>query len=147
MSANVTPVQSSALPSTRGLSGWIKRYPLAAFFVLAYAITWVLVLPILISQRGFGLLVLPEAILLVFFLLVTFMGPFPAALIVTGGLDGRAGVRQLLRRIVQLRFGLQWYLVALLVISLLFLAGYSVALGTEPSSRFSQNCSLVFSFD
>ena len=46
------------------------------------------------------------------------VGPTAAAVIVTAVVDGRIGIRQLLRRVVLWRVGLPWYLVALLGIPL-----------------------------
>jgi membrane protease YdiL (CAAX protease family) len=76
----------------------IRRRPLLAFFVLAYAISWVLVALVPVS--------------LVFALLALF-GPGAGALIVTGAVDGRAGVSALLRRIVQWRVGPVPYVLAI----------------------------------
>lgn len=75
----------------------IRRRPLLAFFVLAYAISWVLVALVPVS--------------LVFALLALF-GPAAAALIVTGFVDGRPGVSALLQRIVQWRVGPVPYVLA-----------------------------------
>ncbi len=138
MSAHLTAIQPSASPSTVGLEGWVKRHPLVAYFVLAYAVTWILIVPILLSQRGFGVLALPDALLLVFFLVATFAGPLGAALIVTGITEGRAGVRLLLRRFVQWRVGLLWYLIPILGYPLLFVVAYSFVLGMEPLIAFIQ---------
>lgn len=137
-------IQPSASPRSAGLSGWMKRHPLVAFFGLAYALTWMLVAPILISQRGFGLLALPDALLLVLFLVTTFVGPLPAALIVTGMTEGRAGLRMLLRRMVQWRVGLVWYLIPILGYPLVFLVGYTFALSAEPVSGLIQKGHLFF---
>jgi membrane protease YdiL (CAAX protease family) len=138
MSAIQTTSQPVGSQNTAGVSGWVKRHPLVAYFALAYAVTWILIVPILLSQRGFGLLALPDALLLVFFIVSTFAGPFGAALIVTGITEGRAGVRLLLRRIVQWRVGLVWYLIPILGYPLLFVVAYSFVLGTEPLTAFIQ---------
>jgi membrane protease YdiL (CAAX protease family) len=76
----------------------IKRHPLVIYFVLAYALAWMLI-PLVISVSvAFGLLAL--------------FGPAIAAIIVTGVVEGRAGVKVLLRRVVQWRVGFKWYAVA-----------------------------------
>jgi len=76
----------------------IKRHPLVAYFVLAYALAWVLI-PLVVSVSvAFGLLAL--------------FGPAIAAISVTGVIEGRSGVKQLLRRAVQGRVGLKWIAVA-----------------------------------
>lgn len=76
----------------------MRRFPLAAYFVLAYALTW-WVYPLLRFNPLIGLLGL--------------FGPALAAIIVTAVTDGRPGVRALLSRIVRWRVPLPWYLVAL----------------------------------
>ena len=59
------------------ISGWVKRHPLVAYFGLAYALTWVLIVPIMLSQRGLGIFNLPDPLLFVLFLLSTFSVPCP----------------------------------------------------------------------
>ena len=76
----------------------IKQHPLVAYFVLAYALAWILI-PLVVSVSvAFGLLAL--------------FGPTIAAISVTGALEGRSGVKQLLGRVVQGRVGLTWIAVA-----------------------------------
>lgn len=76
----------------------IKRHPLVAYFVLAYALAWMLI-PLVVSVSvAFGLLAL--------------FGPTIAAISVTGVVEGRSGVKQLLRRAVQGRVALKWIAVA-----------------------------------
>jgi hypothetical protein len=82
---------------------------------------------------GIGLLPydLPDALGLVLFILASLIGPNVAALVVTGLTEGRAGVRALLRRIVQWRVAPRWYLVALFANMVIWTATYSAALGPE----------------
>jgi membrane protease YdiL (CAAX protease family) len=108
-----------------GMRSVIKRYPLAAYFVLAYAFAWSLVLLTRVSML-FGLLAL--------------FGPAAAAVIVTAATDGRAGVRALFGRLAIWRVGLRWYVVALgLPASLsLGVVGLSLALGAPAAVQFNQ---------
>lgn len=76
----------------------IKRHALAAFFVLAYAISWALVA--LVSRS-------------VAFALLALFGPALAAIIVTAASEGRRDISALLRRVVLWRVGVRWYLVAI----------------------------------
>jgi membrane protease YdiL (CAAX protease family) len=76
----------------------MRRYPLVAYFVLAYALTW-WVYPLLRFNPLIGLLGL--------------FGPALAAIIVTAATEGRPGVRALLGRIVHWRVPVPWYLIAI----------------------------------
>ncbi len=144
MSATSTSVAQAAPSGTAGLVNWVKRHPLVAYFILAFAGAWVFIAPILLSQRALGVITLPEPLLLIFFLLATFMGPAPAAFIVTGITDGKDGVKQLLRRMGQWRIGLGWYLLVIVGYPLVFVGGLIVALGTDPLTTLIQNWPLLF---
>lgn len=77
----------------------IKRYPLVAYFVLAYALAWILIPLVLSVSVAFGLLAL--------------FGPAIAAISVTGIVEGRSGLRHLLKRVVPGRIGLKWIATAI----------------------------------
>ena len=144
------PTHAEARPVTvagkSGLSDWIKRHPLPAYFGLAFAGAWLFITPILLSQMGLGLVTIPDPVLSVLFLLATFMGPTPAAFMVTGITEGRAGVRQLLRRMGQWRVGLKWYLLVFIGYPAVFLLGLTVVMGGEPLSALIGNWPLVFTY-
>jgi membrane protease YdiL (CAAX protease family) len=126
-----------------GVARLIRRHPLPAFFVLAYVGAWLFIAPILLSQMALKVLEIPDALLLGLFIGATYAGPLPAALIVTSLTDGRAGVKSLLRRIVQWRGGLRWYLVVLLGYPAVYVAGYSFMLGVEPLQALLQTWPLL----
>lgn len=114
--------------------GWIKRRPLTAYFVFAYALMWMFAVPLAVSRdQGSGLLPfdLSEPIGNVLFLLATFSGPTLAALIVTAATEGRAGVWRLLKRCVQWRVRPHWYIVALFINMLIWLLAYSALMGPQ----------------
>jgi hypothetical protein len=73
------------------MSDLIKRHPLPAFFVLAYAFSW---WPVPLGAF------LPP-------------GPLFAALVVTAVVDGRSGLRALRNRLLRWRVGWRWYAIAL----------------------------------
>jgi membrane protease YdiL (CAAX protease family) len=76
----------------------VKRHPLIAYFVLAFALAWMLI-PLVVSVSvAFGLLAL--------------FAPTIAAISVTSVIEGRSGVKQLLRRVVQWQVALKWFIVA-----------------------------------
>lgn len=136
----------TSFPVTSGLSGWMKRHPLVAYFVLAYTFTWILVIPITLSQRGLGLFSLPDGLLFALFLLSTFSGPLPAALILTSLIDGPTGRRQFFKRMFQWRVGLGWYLLVLIGYPLIFLIGMTFASGAAPWIALIQKWPLLFTF-
>jgi uncharacterized protein len=78
----------------------VRRYPLIAFFELAYAFSWW-------PWPLYALDLIPGYI-------VGF-GPFLAALIVLGPTRGKAGILGLLKAMVRWRVGLVWYAAALLL--------------------------------
>ncbi len=94
----------------------VKRQPLIAFFLMAFVLTWGAgwVADTLYSGTT-------RSALLVFPLLLASPGPLLSALMVTGIVDGKAGVRTLLRRLTQWRVGWRWYAVALLLTPAMFL--------------------------
>ena len=124
MTAANPPVQAAS-PS----KGLLARHPLVFFFIFAYAGTWLLELPYVLTQDGSGLLPFSSPVLGWMMLVSIFMGPFLAAFIMTGATEGREGVGRFLRRFVLWRVGLGWYLFvligipAILVLSVIVLPG------------------------
>jgi uncharacterized protein len=92
----------------------MQRRPLGAFFVIAFATTWAYEIVV------FGVLG-AETILLS--IPATF-GPAAAAVLVTHAVEGKAGVRSFLRRLILWRVNVRWYLVALVVMPAVAVAGY-----------------------
>jgi len=127
---------------------FVTDHPLTSYFVLAYAGTWIVLLPAVLAQNGLGILPfrLPDVLaFLSFVLFSSFAGPTLAAFIVTRVISGKEGVRQLLRRYVQWRVGIHWYLIALLIFLIGFLLSTSISLGVAPLTTFIQKWPLIFS--
>lgn len=101
-------------PASRGLR---------AFFLLAFALSWLVWVPAALASRGWLPLHLP---LSVTGLLGAF-GPTAAALVMTGALEGRTGIGRLLRRVVMWRVAPRWYAFALFWPAVLSLAATLVA--------------------
>jgi membrane protease YdiL (CAAX protease family) len=100
------------------VTAFVKRHPLVAFFVLAYALTWPLIPLVSVSPLwGFPAL----------------FGPALAAIIVVAVADGRDGLRDLLGRMARWRVGARWYAVALGLPAVLALAalGLHLVLGGQ----------------
>jgi membrane protease YdiL (CAAX protease family) len=110
------------------------RHPLVLYFIIAYAGSWIVMLPYLRSADGAGLLPFSWPIpFAVSAALAPFAGPSLAAFIMTGMTEGMAGIRGLLRRIVLWRVGLRWYLFALLGIPAITVLGAVVLPGVVGS--------------
>jgi uncharacterized protein len=90
--------------------GVLARHPLAFYFIIAYAGTWLIWLPLALSEDGSGLLPFSSPLLATTFSFAAFLGPFLSAFVMTGATEGRAGIGRLLRRMVLWRVGLGWYL-------------------------------------
>ena len=107
----------------------IRRYPLVTFFLLAFAITWVVWVP---RAAGVPLGAVGQ--------LWTWM-PAIAALFAAALTGGRGAVRELGARLVRWRVGWQWYVVVILgpaafslvVAGLYALLGGSWATATHPA--------------
>ncbi|GAA4810684.1 type II CAAX endopeptidase family protein [Actinomycetospora chlora] len=127
----IAPDQPTSVPARRGL---VARHPLTAFFVLAYALSWIVWAPWVLGTTGAGWLpttVEPPA---TGYLNATaiLLGPTGAALIVTALTDGRAGLRLLGARLVRWRVSVWWYLLALVGVPLLAVLGCTVVGGVLP---------------
>src|SRR4051794_39851032 len=94
MTAANSPVQSAS-----PYKGLLARHPLVFYFIIAYAFSWLVWMPLVLSEDGAGLLSASVAIAIASF------GPFLAAFIMTGITEGREGIGRLLRRIVLWRGG------------------------------------------
>src|SRR5215207_7718974 len=102
-----TFVGSAKVVGSGGVRAWIAGHPVLAYVVGAFAGAWLFFMPMVLGQEGLGLLPTrtPFWLYVTLFLLATFSGPTLAAFVVTAVVDGKAGVRQFLRRYGQWRVG------------------------------------------
>jgi membrane protease YdiL (CAAX protease family) len=128
------------------MKSYLTRHPIVAYFALAFAGTWLFLAPIVFSQNGLGLFTftVPFGIFALLFILATFAGPTLAAFVVTGVLEGKAGVKAFLRRYIQWRVGLHWYLIALFGYLLVSIVAMTFILGAEPWLYLASNGSKLF---
>ena len=120
MTVDEAPVQPASPQA-----GLFARHPLISFFIMAYAFSWIVWSPWVLSEEGVGLLpfelggaasgLLNAAAILA--------GPTLSGLIMTVSTEGREGIRRLLGRIVLWRVGLGWYLFALIGIPVVMALG------------------------
>ena len=108
----------------------LRRHPLVTFFMLAYALTWIPVALVLVATQ-LGVLPANSPVVSITSRLISF-GPAIAAVIATAAVSGLAGVGQLLRRLVQWRVGVQYYLFAVFGILLALLIGAMVMFRGAP---------------
>jgi membrane protease YdiL (CAAX protease family) len=111
----------------------VQRHPLAAFFVLAYAGSWVMWSPWVLSQSGVGVLPyeLPSAVIAAMKQLGFLAGPFTAAYVMTRIDEGCDGTRLFWARLLRWRVHSLWYVLALLVLPVAMRIGYLL----DPETR------------
>jgi membrane protease YdiL (CAAX protease family) len=127
MSTTATPARTATTT---------RLFPLVAYFALAYALSWLILVP-----AGFGLL--PDSSAGVLSLLAPF-GPAVAAFVVTALTGGKSAIGQLLRRLVQWRVGVGWYLLVLIGVPLVELTGAFAVLGAVPLGDLALNWPALF---
>jgi uncharacterized protein len=112
-----TNSEMGALPDNAA-SGALSRHPLVFFFLIAFAGSWLVELPVVLSRTGTGLLpyTLPPVVSALTIAAATFTGPTLSAFVMSHATEGRQGPKNLLRRYVLWRVKLRWYLFVLLVI-------------------------------
>ncbi|CAA9503455.1 MAG: hypothetical protein AVDCRST_MAG05-2582 [uncultured Rubrobacteraceae bacterium] len=138
---NSAPRQNPIICSPLGRA--VARHPVAAFLLMAFVFSWTIMLPLLLSQSGFG--ILPFALpWQVFGSLMSVFGLALPAFLVTAAKDGKAGVRDLLGRVFRWRVGARWYLIALFGLLAVTLLGAIPFLGVAPLGAFARNWSLIF---
>jgi hypothetical protein len=137
------PRSETVTAPRRGIKALLARRPLASYFIIAYAFSWLAWMPLVLSKDGAGLLSYRNPIGFYTTLAIASFGPSLSAFIMTGLTEGRMGVGRLLRQLVLWRVGLRWYLFALvglpaiMVLSVIFLPGAlaSWSFGREPDPR------------
>lgn len=107
---------------------FLVRYPLQAYFLLAYLYTWAIEVPMLVATRGSS-----DTHALVGLEALAGFGPFAAAVTVLAATRGRAGVMQLLTSLCRWRVPAGWLLFALVspfavLIAALLMTGEAEAL-------------------
>jgi uncharacterized protein len=117
---------TTSTPRAAHTQSLVRRHPLISFYVLTYAVSWLLWAPLVIfGDRVPGSLAF--ILLLLGSLVPSTMGVLFVAL-----LRGRSGVRTLLGRLLHARIGLRWYLAVVALTMLAPLAvGMSILMGGD----------------
>jgi CAAX protease family protein len=103
-----------------------------AYYTLVFAISWGGIL-VAVGPSGIFSTKYKPVVLAQFVYLAALAGPSVAGVLMTGLLDGRAGLRALFSRLLRWRVGVRWYLVALLTAPLLTAAILFVLSLTSPA--------------
>jgi uncharacterized protein len=117
------------LSAPRSLQQWMMKHPLISFFILAYALSWILWIPWVATEWGLVPKVLHSTLL---HAALTF-GPTLAAYIMFRITEGRQGWRNLRSRLKLLRVGWKWYVFILLGIPAMILFGMLILPGAAAS--------------
>ncbi|HET9906168.1 MAG TPA: CPBP family intramembrane glutamic endopeptidase [Anaerolineales bacterium] len=113
----MTTVTSALSSNESGLKAFIKRRPLISMYILLFLLGWPV--QILDALASHALAPKPPDILNI----ATGLTPAIAAIAVTAILAGRASVKDLFRRFLIWRVGVQWYLTGLFLLAAVILGG------------------------
>ncbi len=118
----------------------IRRHPLAAFFTLAYGLSWLVWLPYVLSQNGLGVLPISYPVLLgqtqlAGILPGAYLGPVTAAIIVTALTEGRDGLRAWRGRLLNVRVRWTWWLGVLIAVPLAIIGATFLLPGAAAAVR------------
>jgi membrane protease YdiL (CAAX protease family) len=116
-------LSTQSTSSSRSLQQLMQQYPLFSFFLMAYAFSWIMVIPFILSDWG-----IMQGDYTVAFILKSY-GPFLAAYIMIRITAGKEGLLQFRQSIRQVRVGWQWYLIILLGIPVLIMFGIMIQPG------------------
>jgi membrane protease YdiL (CAAX protease family) len=107
----------------RRLRQMMRKHPLFFFFLMAYAFSWIVFIPYMLSEWG-----ILQGDYHPFYVIHTF-GPALAAIVMISIVEGRAGLLGFWQRIRQWRASWQWYLFILLGIPALVMLGVIIQPG------------------
>jgi membrane protease YdiL (CAAX protease family) len=115
----------------------MRKYPIAWFYILAFGISWLGMVPGALGSHGIAPFDSPYFQLLSIFYAI---GPALAALIVSQVMHGKTGVQDLNKGLIRWRVSLIWYIVAVLGSAILLivaqaateLLGFSVTIVMPP---------------
>lgn len=118
--------QSSS--NSRSLKRFMQQHSLFSFFFMAYAFSWIILIPFICSEWS----ILPHmSVYKIFFALNPFVGPTLAAYI----MNRITGENNLKNRLKQFKVGWQWYVFILLGIPAVLLFGIIILPGAITSFR------------
>lgn len=112
------------------LQSFMRQHPLFSFFFMAYAFSWITLIPYILSQWN----ILPNTnIFAIFFALTAFVGPALSAYIMGCITEGKDGWPNMKKRFRRFKVGWIWYVFILLGIPLVMMLGISILPGALAS--------------
>lgn len=126
----MTTISSIAPTTEKGLTVFIKRNPVISMSIITLLFAW----PGLVWEALYSQGLVPTQSPIVLSLLIGWV-PGIAAVVVSAIVAGRAGVRELLGRLLVWRVGIQWYLVGFFLLAVIILGGIGLHVffgGTMP---------------
>ena len=116
----MTAVTTSPTTSTDSWAfSFVRRHPLAVFFVMASGLSWIAWTPYILSSNGLGVwnYRFPDMLgtgQIAGVLPGLYLGPIASAFVVTAAVEGRLGIRTWTSRLGRWRVARRWYVLALL---------------------------------
>jgi uncharacterized protein len=107
---------ASVRRQTVSQTAWLalaRRHPLVTFVVLAFGLSWAILIPMTLAS--YGLVPFPTGNDALPLLIVMGYGPTTAAVLVSGVVGGRAEIGGLLKRLLIWRVGWRWWAITLFV--------------------------------
>lgn len=114
------------------IKAFTKSHPVLTYVALTFSISWGSVLLVIGGPGGIPATPEQAETLFAVVLLAMLLGPSIAGILLTGLVHGRAGLCELLSRLLRWRVGARWYAVALLAVPLLAMATLLALLQTSP---------------
>ncbi|MFC0682789.1 CPBP family intramembrane glutamic endopeptidase [Lysobacter korlensis] len=138
------PRQAAATRRRSGVRGWFSRHPLLAYTLMAYGISWTLLIGGFFGSEA-GLLN-PDGSLVGVMIQVAAAGPLIAALIVLALTRGGAGLAGLARSLIRWRVNPLWYAFIFLGVPLLLITTVSAFYGDSVIPALTADWSLLYSW-
>lgn len=121
----------------------VVRRPLTAFFIMAYAFSWITLIPFILSQWN----ILPnEKTYELFVFLNAFTGPALASYIMHRAIGGKEAWQNVRKRLRPHRAALKWYAFILIGIPVLMFLGYVVLNGGKVPTFHDLSSKFIISY-
>ncbi|MBK9209650.1 MAG: hypothetical protein IPL71_15645 [Anaerolineales bacterium] len=89
-------------------TSWIQKNSLLGYFILAYAISWTIGIPLALIAQGKVSWQIPFPLHYLYA-----YGPMLSALIMTGLTKGKSGIADIFKRLFKWRIGFSWWMISL----------------------------------